>query len=139
MDNSQQQEALELLLATSLASSGIPPLINAEQAANLVGCSKEHIEGLADRGKIPATKYGRGWVFVTAQLVLHVAHDAAKNVCKTDRPPRVRRSSKRRRVDAEASYSDAQTVSEARLTVEPVSPPQKRGRPRFSVPDITLP
>jgi excisionase family DNA binding protein len=67
-------------LAASIAASGLPPVIDAEQCAALLRCSKQHLEALADRGAMPATKFGRGWVFVTAQVLTHIAAACERNL-----------------------------------------------------------
>ena len=128
-------DSLSALLAASLAAAALPPLISAEQAAGLLGCSKEHVEGMADRGELPATKYGRGWIFVTAQLVFHVSHDCVKNMCPRDDTPTVARRSKRRSVATIGSDAKPQAVPGARLGLEPTSSAKTRGRPRKTVPD----
>ena len=57
-----------------------PAIIDAEQAAALLHCSKGQIELLAERGQLPATKFGRGWIFVTAQLIQCALTRCAENV-----------------------------------------------------------
>lgn len=128
---------LNRLLAASLSSAGLPPLINAEQACAILGCSKEHLETLADRGELPATKYGRGWIFVTAQLIHHVAQDCAKNVRAGEAAPRSERRVKRTPKDNRTSQSASETEPGGSLPFEPRGPAKPRGRPRLSVPDIT--
>lgn len=129
-------DSLSALLAASLASAALPPLINAEQAAGLLGCSKEHVEGMADRGELPATKYGRGWIFVTAQLVFHVSQDCVKNMCPGDDTPTVARRRTRRSVATTRSDAEPRTIGGSRLTLEPSALKRGRGRPRRSVPDL---
>lgn len=128
--------ALDALLAASLASAPLPPLINADQAADLLGCSKEHLEGMADRGELPATKYGRGWLFVSAQLVLHVAHDCAKNVRPADAAPRIRRRGNGKSGTGERSAEQSPSAAGAALALEARALKRGRGRPRRSVPDL---
>ncbi len=125
------------LLAASLSSSSLPPLIDAEQAAGMLGCSKEHLEELADRGKLPATKYGRGWIFVTAQLIHHVAQDCAKNVRAGEAAPRSERRVKRTPKNNRPAQWASETEPGGSLPFEPRGPAKSRGRPRLSVPDIT--
>lgn len=55
-------------------------LLNAEQVASLLGCTKEHVQTLAKRGIIPGTKFGRSWVFVRAQIRQYVASTCADNI-----------------------------------------------------------
>ena len=59
-------------LAPAATTGGIPnllPTLDASQCAELLHCSKATVEALADRGELPATKFGRGWVFVTGQIL----------------------------------------------------------------------
>lgn len=67
------------MLAASLANSDLPPIIDAEQVAALLHCSKGQIEDLAELGRLPATKFGRGVVFVTAQVVYSVLQQSSSN------------------------------------------------------------
>lgn len=83
MDTAAPTAALTDLLSASIAASKLPPVIDAEQCAALLRCSKPHIDGLADRGDLPATKFGRGWVFVTAQLLAHVAAACQRNLARS--------------------------------------------------------
>ena len=137
MENSSY-EPFAVLLAGSLSSAALPPLIDAEQAAKMLGCSKEHVEELADRGKLPATKYGRGWVFVTAQLLHHVVEDCAKNMCPRNGAPRAARQAENKSVDAKRSGEEPLSAAGASLPLQPRGPAKKRGRPRHGVPDPSL-
>lgn len=51
-------------------------ILNADQAAELLDCDKSTIEELARTGKLPAKKFGRGWVFVRDLLI-----EAVKLMC----------------------------------------------------------
>ena len=44
-------------------------LIDDDQCAALLRCSKSHLQRLARAGEIPGTKIGRGWVFVEEDVV----------------------------------------------------------------------
>ncbi|HZT04973.1 MAG TPA: helix-turn-helix domain-containing protein [Steroidobacteraceae bacterium] len=137
METSPHDPLAVVLLTCSLSSAALPPLIDAEQAAKMLGCSKEHVEALADRGALPATKYGRGWIFVTAQLIHHVAQDCAKNVGTRDAAPRPERRVKRTPKDNGPAQSAPETEPGGSLPLEPRGPAKSRGRPRLSVPDLT--
>jgi hypothetical protein len=67
----------------SVSTSAPGPIVNALQAAALLECSTERIEHLAASGRLPAHKYGSGWIFVTAQLLQHVRADCANNIPPT--------------------------------------------------------
>lgn len=43
--------------------------LDTEQCAELLRCSASTIEELASKGELPATKFGRGWIFVTKQIL----------------------------------------------------------------------
>lgn len=58
-------------------------IIGAATCASLLRCTKAQVEILADREQLPATKYGRSWIFVTAQILQHVALRCAQNVIPT--------------------------------------------------------
>jgi excisionase family DNA binding protein len=121
-------ESLAPMLSASIATSGLGPTINAQQASVLLGCSEGHIEKLAESGRLPGTKYGRGWIFVTAQLLHHVVVECAGNLRA-----------------AEASSSELATGTSrvlvvlrqapSPLTLEPIAPPKRRGRPRRPLSD----
>lgn len=44
-------------------------LLNADQCAALLRCSKSHLHRLARAGVVPSTKIGRGWVFVEEDVL----------------------------------------------------------------------
>jgi excisionase family DNA binding protein len=44
-------------------------ILDAPACASLLRCSQPHLHRLAREGLIPATKVGRGWVFVEADVV----------------------------------------------------------------------
>jgi len=63
METSPIDAALGAMLAATLTASPLPAVIDAEQAATLLQCSKCQVEMLAERGEVPGTKFGRGWIF----------------------------------------------------------------------------
>jgi hypothetical protein len=117
---------LSALLAANLSASRLPPVLDAGEACVLLRCTREQIETLAARGEVPAKKYGRGWIFVTVQLLHHVIADCARNLSSL---PEMNRA-----IEA------AQQVDERRvarvpepLPLNPPAEPGKRGRPRREV------
>jgi hypothetical protein len=73
------------------------------------------VEDLATRGELPATKFGRGWTFVTAQVLALAAE-------------RSLREASERKKQHELSRPRIRIAEEA-----PVAP-KKRGRPRKEIP-----
>lgn len=51
------------------AEHDLPLIVDANQAAELFHCKKSTIETLASTGKIPGTKIGQGWIFMSAMLI----------------------------------------------------------------------
>ncbi len=43
--------------------------LDTEQCAELLHCSTSTVEELAGKGELPAAKFGRGWLFVTKQIL----------------------------------------------------------------------
>lgn len=129
--NTTQFDSIEQVLAASVAASGLEPVIDAQRCAQLLKCSKEHVEALADRGMLPATKFGRGWVFVTAQLLSHVAQRCAANLAAD-----ARRTPVAVPTEAEVSAQAAGAAKgHAAFDRVPVLAPRRgRGRPRLPVP-----
>jgi excisionase family DNA binding protein len=118
-------ESLATMLSASLSTSGLKPIIDVQQTAVLLACSEGHIQRLAESGQLPGTKYGRGWIFVTAQLLHHVVAKCAGNLraveassdgatLATDPPPAERK----------------QLAAPPPLALTPFEPPKRRGRPR---------
>jgi hypothetical protein len=118
--------ALASMLSASLAASQLPVIIDAEQAATLLHCSSRQIDFLADHGHLPAKKFGRGWIFVTAQLIHCVLKQCAENM-----PAAVEGSSQ--------SPPDASTgIRRSRakpMFIGAPQPPRGRGRPPRPIPD----
>lgn len=114
------------MLASSVAHSNLPPIIDAEQVASLLHCSKGQIEDLAESGRLPATKFGRGWVFVTAQVVHSVLEESTLNAAARRHPSTTEQVAPHARTIG--------TRSSRPLTLPP--PPRPRGRPRKFLPDV---
>jgi len=113
---------LATILSASLAQ--LPPIIDAEQVAALLHCSKGQIEDLAESGRLPATKFGRGWVFVTAQIVYSVLQEALARAAK-------------RAESAESAAPARHAGMTRRRSSKPLtlrSTPRQRGRPRKTLP-----
>lgn len=99
----------------------LPQIIGSAEAAVLLGCTPEQLTAEIKAGLIPAVKVGRGWRFVTDQLV-----DCMRSRAESDRKARLELNSQRLHADeCKNSQSDVFT------------PPRRRGRPRKSVPDPT--
>ena len=64
----------------SVSTWELGPIINVSQVAALLDCPTEHIERLADSGHLPGRKYGSSWIFVTAQLLQHIAAECTQNL-----------------------------------------------------------
>lgn len=90
--------------------------IDAYEAAKLLHCDFEQVEYLARRGELPATKIGRGWIFLRSQLIQSIAERAKIEA-------QLRRSS---RPQMAAAPCDTEQSSHA-------SSPRPRGRPRKRV------
>ena len=124
--DARYDESLSAMLSASLSMSGLGPTINSEQAAALLACSEGHVEKMAECGRLPGTKFGRRWIFVTAQLLHHVVTECAENL----------------RVIGAAEFttgtSQPPTVLEqpsSPLPTEPQWSPKRRGRPRRPLSD----
>lgn len=50
--------------------------IDVKECAALLMCSEETVEELTRTGEIPGMKYGRGWLYVRADLLAYVAQRA---------------------------------------------------------------
>jgi excisionase family DNA binding protein len=121
-------ESLAAMLGASLSTSGLGPTINAQQASVLLACSEGHVEKLAESGRLPGTKFGRGWIFVTAQLLHYVVAACAANLRAVEASP------------AELTAGTPPPLALLRqapwpLTLEPLPQPKRRGRPRRPLSD----
>lgn len=54
------------------------PIIDVNECAELLLCSPDQIEEKARAGEIPATKIGRGWLFIREDLIQYLADKARK-------------------------------------------------------------
>ena len=52
--------------------------INAAQCAELLHCTEQRIEELTRSGELPGMKFGRGWIYVKADLLVYIADRARK-------------------------------------------------------------
>lgn len=125
---------LDQALAASISASGLSPVIDAATCAQLLCCTKEHVESLADRGELPAAKYGRGWVFVTAQLLVHVAARCTQNAGTRGSPSAGMRTSDEpaNATPKQSTNGDEKPRADDRITLSPLA--RRRGRPRLPVP-----
>jgi hypothetical protein len=125
-------ELLPAMASASLSSSGLGPVIDAKHAAALLACSQEHIERLAECGRLPAKKYGRGWIFVTAQLLHHVIVECASNVTA----PEATQAQDPIVASLSRPHSPVTSRTHSPPPLEPFGPPKRRGRPRRQHPEI---
>lgn len=115
--------AFAAVLLTPVAGFGV--LIDAEQCGQLIGLTKEEVQSKASKGQLPGKKFGRGWRFVTSQIVLFVAAEAAQNL--------------QRRPSGEQPSGDETTCPATRsvpMAVVETRPKRRRGRPAR---EITIP
>jgi len=94
--------------------------IDADAAAKLLHCDNNQVQSLARRGEIPATKIGRGSIFLRSQLLETIAERANS--------------------EAELRRAGKPALRVAQLDApEPVMPPvrRQRGGPRRNV--LSLP
>lgn len=56
--------------------------IDARACAELLHCSTEKVEDLAGSGELPAVKFGRGWIFVRADLLAYLAQRAREEAAR---------------------------------------------------------
>jgi len=77
--------------------------INAEQCAELLHCTEQRIEELTRSGELPGMKFGRGWIYVKADLLAYIAD-------------RARKEAEERRQDLNADQAAAADASTASCT-----------------------
>lgn len=136
-------EILSRMLGVSLATAQLPLIIDAAQVAELLRCTKSHVEALAERGRLPATKYGRGWIFVTAQVIQCVLEECAANLSRerdssqcSDPVPKLNKAE----AATSQSPSSSRTSHTSALTLDRSVTLRPRGRPRRQLPEeVTLP
>jgi len=135
------QDTLSAMLSASIAHAQLPPILDAEQVAALLRCTKGHVETLAERGRLPATKFGRGWIFVTAQVIQCVLEECTENMTKAQELD----SSSQLKTDP---AGEPQPPAESRASSRRAKPlvldlpivRRPRGRPRRELPDyVTRP
>lgn len=128
-------DILSTMLGVSIAQ--LPPIIDAEHVADLLRCTKNHVEALAEQGRLPATKYGRGWVFVTAQVMQCVLDECEANHS-------IQRAKTQSPVPAPTATGDATAPQTAlhdgtqrakSLTLDLPVTRRSRGRPRREIPE----
>ncbi len=55
-------------------------VLNAEQVAEVLGCTPEHVNALAASHNLPAVKFGRSWRFPSAALTRFLDEQAMANL-----------------------------------------------------------
>ncbi|MFN6549497.1 helix-turn-helix domain-containing protein [Mycolicibacterium septicum] len=53
-------------------------LVDTDEAARILGCTPANVRDLARRGRLPAHRAGRGWLYPAASVVARAEHRAAK-------------------------------------------------------------
>lgn len=53
-------------------------LVDSDEAAKILGCTPANVRDLARRGRIPAHRAGRGWLYPAASVVARAEHRASK-------------------------------------------------------------
>lgn len=66
----------------------IAPLLDSEQVASLLKCSTRTVEDYARSGRLPAAKFGDGWVFPAEALMRAVNRIAEEEAGKRLVPPK---------------------------------------------------
>src|SRR6185437_4761436 len=104
---------------------------HAKQAAALLACSQRPNERLAECGLLSAKKYGRGWSFVTAQLLHHVIAGCACNLIFPDAYAASGQQYAHGNTGTlSRPYSPVSSRTHAPPPLEPFQSPERRGRPR---------
>lgn len=94
------------------------PVLNAEECAELLRCCTDTVEEMSRSGELPGVKFGRGWIYVTSDLLAYLAEKA-------------RREAEERRAGLTRPAS----------SVEPIHTkvkPQRRTPPALPVPPTTF-
>jgi excisionase family DNA binding protein len=84
-------------------------VITSAECAELLRCTPEHAEELARSGDLPATKIGRNWLFVRADLLAYLAE-------------RAREEAQQRRSRRQPGVSAIISTAKPRRRVAPVLP-----------------
>ena len=66
----------------------IAPLLDSDQVADLLKCSTRTVEDYARSGRLPAAKFGDGWVFPSEALMRAVNRIAEEEAGKRLAPPK---------------------------------------------------
>lgn len=64
------------------------PIMNAQQVAELLGCSVKTVENHARAGSIPGTKFGDGWVFASDLVIEAVKTISQQEAAERSQPQR---------------------------------------------------
>jgi|ERR1017187_1694020 hypothetical protein len=101
--------------------STLPSILNADQVAVLLGCTKEWVGTLCDRNELPGTKYGRRWIFSSRKLMASLEE-------------RIEREMAERTVRLSQMQPKPPTELETFIKVHTHQPARGRGRPRNPLP-----
>lgn len=62
----------------SSSHSGMYDLVDSVEAARILGCTPQNVRDLARRGRLPAHRAGRGWVYPAQAVAERAERQAAK-------------------------------------------------------------
>lgn len=63
-----------------MATEPLPPILTADQVAELLGCQPSRVQQAARDRELPAVRYGIGWVYPTQALIDALNRQAAAHV-----------------------------------------------------------
>ena len=66
----------------------LKPILNAQEAADLLQCSVKSVQNYARSGRLPGVKFGDGWIFSSDLLVETVKKLSIEEAEKRTRPVR---------------------------------------------------
>lgn len=112
----------------NLAAGCLPPTLDAHGCAQLLFCSKARVEEAAERGELPATKFGRSWIFVTAQLLAYVAERCTREAAQRQGKKLVKRQ--------DAPRPDRILPAVPAVPAAPAGPRRGPGRPPKQIPTL---
>ncbi len=64
------------------------PIMNAQEVAQLLGCSIKTVENHARAGSIPGTKFGDGWIFASDLVIEAVKAISQQEAAERAQPQR---------------------------------------------------
>lgn len=122
-------DASAMLRALLQAALQAEPPIDAIEAAAMMRCTPEQVEELAREGELPATKIGRGWIFLRSVLLDHLARRSLEEMAER----RAQRQPAGQQDQRSAREAPAQVRPVATIVQSGVGPPAGRRKP---LPDL---